>query len=155
MDRPLLVMAWLHELLLQRQTEGGLRMPAPILSRVYAVSECAQGGRGIVFRSVLHFTILYHTAALFCIVPSALEYCTADRAGFGCAAVNSPRCSRKVMGLAQHSSLAALVGVLRCCVGGVVVSPLCSDLEGMTSIAVTGVLAGGGVSSLYVRINGG
>jgi hypothetical protein len=38
MDRPLLVMAWLHELLLQRQSEGGLRMPAPILSRVYAVS---------------------------------------------------------------------------------------------------------------------
>lgn len=38
MDRPLLVMAWLHELLLQRQSQGGLRMPAPILARVYAVS---------------------------------------------------------------------------------------------------------------------
>ncbi|WIA42693.1 hypothetical protein OEZ86_008645 [Tetradesmus obliquus] len=35
MDRPLLLLSWVHELMLQRQTAGGLRMPAPILARVY------------------------------------------------------------------------------------------------------------------------
>jgi hypothetical protein len=54
MDRPLLVMAWLHELLLQRQTEGGLRMPAPILSRVYAVS----GALRCAGCTVPYFTVL-------------------------------------------------------------------------------------------------
>jgi hypothetical protein len=37
MDRPLLLLSWVHELMLQRQTAGGLRMPAPILARVYTV----------------------------------------------------------------------------------------------------------------------
>jgi hypothetical protein len=37
MERPTLVMAWMHELLLQRQAAGGLAMPAPILARVYQV----------------------------------------------------------------------------------------------------------------------
>jgi hypothetical protein len=39
MDRPLLLLSWVHELMLQRQTAGGLRMPAPILARVYTVSK--------------------------------------------------------------------------------------------------------------------
>eukprot|EP00775_Hariotina_reticulata_P003539 gene3539-3808_t len=39
MERPTLVMTWLHELLLQRQAAGGLTMPAPILARVYQACE--------------------------------------------------------------------------------------------------------------------
>ncbi|KAF8057858.1 hypothetical protein HT031_005804 [Scenedesmus sp. PABB004] len=35
MDRPLVVLAWLQQLLLERQAAGGLRLPAPILARVY------------------------------------------------------------------------------------------------------------------------
>jgi hypothetical protein len=34
------LLSWLHELMLQRQTAGGLRMPAPILACVYTVSDC-------------------------------------------------------------------------------------------------------------------
>jgi hypothetical protein len=34
----LLLLSWVHELMLQRQTAGGLRMPAPILARVHTVS---------------------------------------------------------------------------------------------------------------------
>jgi hypothetical protein len=37
MDRPMLVMTWLHELLLQRQAVGGLGVPAPVLARLYTV----------------------------------------------------------------------------------------------------------------------
>jgi hypothetical protein len=37
MHRPALVMAWLHELLMQRQQDGGLEVPAPILSRAYQI----------------------------------------------------------------------------------------------------------------------
>jgi hypothetical protein len=58
MDRPLLVMAWLHELLLQRQSEGGLLMPAPILSRVYAVRVCGwRGNPAVPCHSGLSFAI--------------------------------------------------------------------------------------------------
>jgi hypothetical protein len=34
-----LLLLWVHELMLQRQTAGVLRMPAPILARVYTVGD--------------------------------------------------------------------------------------------------------------------
>jgi len=62
MDRPLLVMAWLHELLLERQSEGGLRMPAPILSRVYTVR---QGKRWRLLTAVASATLVGAGAVSF------------------------------------------------------------------------------------------
>jgi hypothetical protein len=75
MDRPLLLLSWVHELMLQRQTAGGLRMPAPILARVYTV-------RGL-------------TAGLFCLLEQfawcmvhelMLQRQTAGRGGGQCCA---------------------------------------------------------------------
>lgn len=43
MDRPHIVCAWLHELLVRRKAEGGLAVESPILTRVYQV--CVRGLR--------------------------------------------------------------------------------------------------------------
>eukprot|EP00878_Enallax_costatus_P042731 GHUV01050188.1.p1 GENE.GHUV01050188.1~~GHUV01050188.1.p1 ORF type:complete len:455 (+),score=154.01 GHUV01050188.1:390-1754(+) len=42
MDRPFLVLAWVHELLLERQAAGGLRIPAPILARIHTVRQTSR-----------------------------------------------------------------------------------------------------------------
>jgi hypothetical protein len=73
MDRPVLVMAWLHDLLLQRQTDGGLHVPAPILQRVYAVSLVGVSGeRRVNPVAIAHQPVSSRWRCLPCLVAHCL-----------------------------------------------------------------------------------
>jgi hypothetical protein len=35
MERPYIVLTWIHQVLMERQREGGINVPAPLLNRAY------------------------------------------------------------------------------------------------------------------------